>query len=125
MDNGIPYFLECCRNEAVSCDLFCTGSARKETLAKRYKFDTSNKLKPLHKYAIEYIPHKDFFICWNAQIKNRKVYSVSKERVHDALEQNQLIVKKGIEFKWRTQEDVYVFKQKDTSNFLEYLKQKL
>ena len=122
MDKGIPYFLEYCRSEGFSCDLFCTGSARKETKADRYKFDTSNILEPTHKYAIKYIPHKDIFICWKAQIKKRKVYSVNKEDVHNALDQNCLIVNKGIEFEWRKQEDVYVFKSEDIEKFFKCIK---
>lgn len=124
IEKGKNYFLTLCEKEGIPCEWFCTSNAREGTVFdKVYKYPAGESWKPYHKYAIKYFPQDDLFICWNAQIKKRKYYRLLKKEADFRLERNQLIAKKGIEFAWRAQEDVYVFKTIDVQKFIDFLKQ--
>lgn len=123
MNKGIIYFLDLCENEHVPSEWFCVSEAKIDTkFDKAYIYQAREKWKPHYRYVIKYFPQDELFICWNAQIKKRKNYRLMKEEVLYRLEQNQLIAKKGIEFAWGTQEDVYVFKTENTKDFIEFIK---
>lgn len=123
MENcGINYFLKCCEKNGIPTDIFCTSQAKKDTkFEKAFVFGNINRIKDNHKYAIKYFPINDLFICWNAHIKKRNNLRLKRDTAIEALEKNEMITQKGIEYPWRKQEDVFVFQTKDIEIFLEFL----
>lgn len=123
MNIEVKNFLGVCENEGILQEWFCVSDTRESTVFKKvYICQVGGKLCPCHKYVIKYFPQDTLFICWNAQIKNRKNYRLQKKKAIESLEYNKLIAQKGIEFAWGEQEDVYVFNMQDINRFTNFIK---
>ena len=115
---------ECAK--AIDLDLesiACLGRSIKPAQGKRLVFNCDGRLKSEHKYAIKHFGFEKVYINWQNKLR-RQIYSLRRIDFMEALSNYNGIVEKGVGFRWKDMEEVYVIEEEHIMDFLQKIKDK-
>lgn len=122
----VSFVAECCSKHGINLECFDIHYSAKERQGnngRKSRFVTTAESDIIAKWILLYVKKYNVFIFWKKNEHKRCThYSVIVEDILDPLNKGE--VKKGIEFAWRTQENVYYCKPEDLATLIKILDDK-